>query len=208
RGPEAPMEWRRVARHAGLLALLGVGTIVVPPEVATTFWRADFRPDGGVPGDDVVLHAEPVPRVRLVHRIEAVADEDASYRRVLAHPKEATILAVVETASPPPLAEPPSGERAEVVAESSGRVEIDVTASAPGLVVLGDTYYRGWEATVDERPAEILATDHAFRSVAVDAGHHRVVFCYRPASLRWGGGIWGVAWVAVALLLAARPRVR
>jgi hypothetical protein len=204
RGPEAPLEWRRVAPHEGLLALLGVGTIVVPPEVATTFWRAGFRPDGGVPPDDVVMHAWTVPRVRLVHRTEVVDGEDASYQRVLAHPKEAAILAVVETATPPIVKEPPSGEQSTITSEASDRVEIDVTATAPGLLVLGDTYYRGWEATVDDHPAEILPTDHAFRSVAVPTGRHHVVFRYRPTSVRWGATISGGALLLIAVLLAKR----
>ena len=81
------------------------------------------------------------------------------------------------------------------------RVRLRVTARQPGRLVLADTWYPGWIATVDgeEVPIERVAPDH--RAVALDAGIHEVVFAYRPwwrplawCSLGWfvvlGVAVW------------------
>jgi uncharacterized membrane protein YfhO len=88
-------------------------------------------------------------------------------------------------------------------------VELRVHAARPGLVVLGDTYYPGWDATVDGRSAAIHPTNVAFRGVLVPAGTHTVRFDYRPQSVRVGGLISLLSLVAiVGGLVLTSPRVR
>jgi uncharacterized membrane protein YfhO len=73
---------------------------------------------------------------------------------------------------------------------------VDARSDAPGYLLLTDTFYPGWRATVDGVPAEILRADVAFRALRLEPGEHRVEFSYQSVSLRWG------AWIsAVALLL-------
>ena len=87
------------------------------------------------------------------------------------------------------------------------RVEIAVDAAEPGLVVLTDSYYPGWEASVDGAPAEILRANGLHRAVAVPAGRHLVAFDYRPASLRAGVAVsLGAAGLLVAVCLASVAR--
>ncbi|HKN48868.1 MAG TPA: hypothetical protein VJ010_01410, partial [Actinomycetota bacterium] len=50
-----------------------------------------------------------------------------------------------------------------IASYDSQRVQVDVSAGSAGLLVLTDAYYPGWQATVNGRPAPILATDVAFR---------------------------------------------
>lgn len=108
---------------------------------------------------------------------------------------------------PPPFPQapdPPRGHPATFVRDDETVVELDVELVRPGLVVLGDTYYPGWRATVDGAPAPIVATNHLFRGVPAPAGKHRVRFAYRPTSV-----VAGAATSVAALLLIlwlARPR--
>ncbi|MBE9508726.1 MAG: YfhO family protein, partial [Chloroflexi bacterium] len=69
------------------------------------------------------------------------------------------------------------------------RVEIEVVAETSGYLVLADAWYPGWQAMVDGEPVPVRRVDLFFRAVAVDAGQHRVVFTFRPASLRVGAGV-------------------
>ncbi len=58
-----------------------------------------------------------------------------------------------------------------------------------GLVVLSDTYFPGWTATVDGKPVGILEVYGALRGVVVEKGEHRIEMVYRPWSALVGGGL-------------------
>jgi uncharacterized membrane protein YfhO len=78
------------------------------------------------------------------------------------------------------------GDHAEITGYRLDSVTLRVTAACPGLLVLTDTYFPGWQATVDGRGAPVVATDLALRGVPVPAGTSTVVFRFRPAPLRLG----------------------
>ena len=58
-------------------------------------------------------------------------------------------------------------------------------------MVLADVFYPGWELTIDGRPAPIYRTNRAMRGAAVPSGPHRLVYTYRPGSVRLGALISG-----------------
>ena len=85
------------------------------------------------------------------------------------------------------------------------RVEIDATPSAAGLLVLSDTFYPGWRATVDGSEVEIFRANGLFRAIRIPAGPHHVVFEYAPRSLRRGAWLSGLSLLALATVpLCAR----
>jgi len=85
-----------------------------------------------------------------------------------------------------------SEERSDVVGEASlivdGSIKVVIDAVAPraGWLLLSDTWYPGWKATVDGRPAPVLRANVAHRAVPLPPGNHRVVFSFRPASTARG----------------------
>ncbi|MBN1218200.1 MAG: YfhO family protein [Anaerolineae bacterium] len=87
------------------------------------------------------------------------------------------------------------------------RVSLLVDAPTAGFVVLTDTFYPGWEATVDGQPTAIWPANLAFRAVAVAAGEHEIVFRYRPASFIAGLWLNGITLVIMSII-AAWPLVR
>ncbi len=70
---------------------------------------------------------------------------------------------------------------------------VSVMADGPGYLVLTDTYYPGWRATVDGSPAAILRADLMFRAVELTPGAHTIEFHYDPISVRIGFWISGIA---------------
>jgi hypothetical protein len=61
-------------------------------------------------------------------------------------------------------------------------VKINVSVPEPGIVVLHDLFYPGWEAYVDGIGKPVLRANILFRGVEVPAGRHSVSFVFRPLS--------------------------
>jgi len=89
-----------------------------------------------------------------------------------------------------------------IVSYKPEAIEIEAELATPGYLVLTDAWYPGWEATVDGEPAPIKRADLLFRAVALDAGRHRIVFTFRPVSLRIGAGISLAGLVGLIVVVA------
>ncbi len=113
--------------------------------------------------------------------------------------------AVVETSPDFPLAleggpEEDEPGQATLLSYAPEQVTVQVRAPGPRLLVLADSFYPGWEASVDGVPAPIWPTNLLFRGVVVPPGEHRVVFRFRPGSWRQGlglSGLGGILWLGL-----------
>jgi hypothetical protein len=81
------------------------------------------------------------------------------------------------------------------------RVELTAHLGSPGLVVLADVYYPGWELSIDGVSSRILRANRAMRGALVSAGTHRLVYSYRPTSVRVGAALSVLGLMAFFLLL-------
>ena len=102
-------------------------------------------------------------------------------------------------------------DRASIAQYSAEAVTLRVEAACPGLLVLPDTYFPGWKATVNGQDRRIYATDAAFRGVAVPKGTSRVEFRYEPRPFASGivlAGAGLAAFLAVGLFSWWRRRHR
>ncbi|GAB4445383.1 MAG: hypothetical protein Kow0031_27920 [Anaerolineae bacterium] len=82
------------------------------------------------------------------------------------------------------------------------QVSLRAETSAPGWLVLTDSWYPGWQATINGQPAAIWQANAAFRAVwLAQAGSHRVEFVYRPRAFT--AGLWiSLVTVLILILLA------
>ncbi|MBI4559325.1 MAG: YfhO family protein [Candidatus Hydrogenedentes bacterium] len=81
---------------------------------------------------------------------------------------------------------------------SPEHITIHVKVPAEGMVVLSDTFARGWHATLNGRRALIYRANGIFRGVYVPAGEHEMVFRYRPFTLVLGATITMLTLVSLA----------
>ncbi len=89
------------------------------------------------------------------------------------------------------------------------RVGIEAELSAPGWVVLLETYEAGWTALVDGVATPVRPANAVFRAVRAPAGRHRIELVYRPRPLLWGLVTTGVFLVAGAAAVSwGRSRSR
>jgi hypothetical protein len=72
---------------------------------------------------------------------------------------------------------------------SLNQVEADVNAAAPSLVVLSQSYYHLWRASVDEKSVPLLRANLAFQALQVPPGQHHLKLVYRDPNLDIGGVI-------------------
>ena len=86
------------------------------------------------------------------------------------------------------------------------RIALQVDLPAPGVLVVSDSWYPGWRATVDGQPVPMLRANLLFRAVALPAGVHDVIFEFKPTGGRAGlvialvAGLVLFALVVVALI--------
>jgi len=163
---------QKLDHYAYLMGQEGPVTVPVPAkgvyvyEYEKTYPRALFAPAARVVKDknmvlDTVLGADFDPYK------EVVIEEEASVPKKEAKAVEA---------------------RVEIVNDKQDSLEIKIAANQSGYLVLADTYYPGWWASVDGKEAKIFRANYAFRAVAVDAGSHLVKFSYLPT--HWESLIW------------------
>ncbi|MGI8802517.1 MAG: YfhO family protein [Solirubrobacteraceae bacterium] len=181
-----------------------------PPPAAPGLRLASSDPDG-----DVYTNVQALPRAYVATDWRPAASRAEALAATLAS-RAAQLRAapVIEGSEPVPASSsivvPDLGGasgQAAVTDDEDAKVTLSVDAPSAGYLVLLDTYYAGWSATVDGHPAKIHPANEAFRAVAVPAGHHRVVFRYRPTVVLAAGALSGLAWLAIVGLIAA-PRLR
>jgi hypothetical protein len=81
-------------------------------------------------------------------------------------------------------------------------LRVTFEAPAPGIFVVKDSYFPGWQATVNGRPAEVLRVNGMVRGVMVPtAGPYEVTMSYRPASLVNGAAIAAATGVLLLVLV-------
>jgi hypothetical protein len=85
---------------------------------------------------------------------------------------------------------------------TASRIDLLATLPASGVLVLHDSFERGWQSTVDDRPAPVVRADAAFMGVRLPAGSHRVRFEYHPRGVKEGLGIAAAG--ILGLVLAGR----
>jgi hypothetical protein len=85
-----------------------------------------------------------------------------------------------------------------VTSYQADEVGIEASLPRPGFLLLLDTYFPGWLATVNGRPTGIYRADYNFRAVSLPAGKSTVHFVYRPKSLRLGLALSATGWLAIA----------
>lgn len=133
----------------------------------------------------VYEHVDPLPRAYLAHDVIPATSEDDAFRRLDDASFDLRRSIIVEDESAARGSNLPISP-AQITRYEPTRVEIDTEGAVDGELVLTDTFFPGWTADVDGRPAPIRRANYLFRAVSVPAGHHHVTFTYVPRTLMTG----------------------
>lgn len=146
----------------------------------------------GASGLNVYENPSAFPRAWAVHDSMQVPDSKTA-RATLASPefdarKKVFFLDSGSGSHAPSIAcADASADHVTLAVHGNNRVVVKASLACPGIVILSDTFYPGWRATVDGKPVTIEEADGIFRGVAVPAGEHVIDMKYRPLSVIGGG---------------------
>ena len=159
----------------------------------------------GKSGLNVYRNPEAFPRVWTVHKSDEVrgSAEIPEIQKPLADLRAATF--VHETV--PVLEVCPGQDTTRQVERSSDFILLEAEMQCKGMVIVSDTYFPGWKATVDGNSTPVYETYGMIRGVVAERGRHRIEMRYRPLPVYLGCGL-AMAGVALLALIAARSVTR
>jgi hypothetical protein len=121
---------------------------------------------------------DPLPRARLRSRVVVTRTPIAVFRTI--DPKTTAMVDRPVSLTP---GEPGT---ASIVSDRPGAIRVVAEAPSTQLLVVAESYHKGWRIELDGRPVETLRADGDFLGCVVPEGRHRVELAFDPRSLRWG----------------------
>lgn len=159
-------------------------------------------------------------RVRFVRGARHVTSDQETARRLLDFsfdPDREILLAdAPETIHPTVdeiVTDGATAGTAAIASEDARTIVIDATAPEDGFLLLADTFYPGWIASVDGTPTAVYRANHSVRGIQLPKGRHRVRFNYDAPGFATGLGISAAAvsilvvWAAAAAILGGTRRL-
>ncbi len=169
------------------------------------FMGARFRRLRDQEGAVLYENAGAPKRAYAVHRIVRAETPVEAVQKIASGAARPDRAVVVEDATAPtPTGTGPSTVR--ILVDEPLRVELEVEMTGDGYVVLADTTYPGWQASVDGTATTLYAANGLFRTVFVPNGAHHVRFAYTPTALYGGLSTTLVTLLSVVFLLAVPGR--
>ncbi len=191
-------------RPRGLLDLAGVRWIVSRgeppyPDLEKVVPAGPSASDRWFALPNLYRSSTALPRAFVVHSSRRASDAEA--RAALfdpAQPFRTTALLAPDAPLPP--TQSCEGSQARIERASNNRLELEVEACGDGVLVVADTFYPGWRATLDGAPAPIFRADYLVRAIPIPAGHHRVEMRFLPGIFLAGAALSAAGMAAIAAI--------
>jgi hypothetical protein len=191
-------------------SLLGVKYFITPPDL--TFGRVFPL----IYDSEVRIYRNPMvlDRAWVVRDVSGANDAPEAQAQVFEQDFYPSVSAVVEDfSSVERFKDIQAGrsinERVEITEYAPARVVIEAELKAAGLLILSDTFYPGWEVSVNNVAAEPLRVDGVLRGVELKKGKSIVVWSYRPMSFKIGVMLClGSIIICLAFILCFRRKVK
>lgn len=172
--------------------------------------RAFEHPDWPLAYDDdrvrIYRNQREHPRAFLADEVQRADSLEDAIARLQAWDADTRPAIVLDESAPRDLEDArqdgevfPATPEVKLVAETLNSVTLHVTADVPRLLVLNDTYYPGWRASVDGEAQAVFPVNGIFRGTLVPGGQHVVEFRFEPEPFHVGLRVAGLAALMMAL---------
>jgi hypothetical protein len=150
-----------------------------------------------------------LPRAFLVNSLTIVPTTDDAIRRLRQadwNPHDEAVAIATDVPRDWAFQANTAVDRSSIQIDDPEHLVVQAVASDRRVLVLTDSFYPGWQATVDGSPEPIIPVNLLFRGVVLQPGRHVVEFSYRPSS--WAVGVVAslVGLVTLVALLAIFSR--
>ncbi len=142
----------------------------------------------GQSGINVYENPNAFPRVWSVHQSRKVMDEKHSRDLLVENGFDARNEVFLIGEVPPRLASC-TGDEVWMPRHEPNYLRIEAQMECRGMVILSDTWFPGWRATVDGKSAKIERAYGMVRGVLVESGNHTIEMRYRPLSVYLGAAL-------------------
>lgn len=188
------------SRSTPLYDFLNTKYIVGHKDVVLDWEKFELAFDAD-PKVNIYRNTRVLPRAFVVHEAWSAMDHEQAFAAIQRADFAPASVVVIEGEG---ALDPQMGATSEarIVSYSNGEIEVQVSASQPGYLVLSEVYYPGWRVEVDGSPAELKRANYAFRAVSVPVGAHRVRFYFRSTTWMLGMACSLVTWTILALAAA------
>lgn len=131
-----------------------------------------------------------LPRAYLAHKTEVANSAEEALSKITKPSFEKKSTVVIEPMGNYKTIEDDNtnhqSEYARITNSTANDITIAVEANSSGVLVLNDTFYPGWTATIDGRETPIHRANYLFRGVQITKGNHEIKFHYFPLSFTIG----------------------
>jgi hypothetical protein len=128
-----------------------------------------------------------LPKAWFVESVDLAFTKEMALAKINEFRFDPSRQAVVETTTPIQIT-PDSTASVKVTQYGARQITLATERTqGAGLLVLSEIYYpKGWTATINDTPSEILKVNYALRGVVVPEGKQTVTFRFEPTSHVWG----------------------
>lgn len=124
-----------------------------------------------------------IPRARIFHNFEIIEDSTKQLETLIDQNFPVNDKLILD--EDPGISIATGSETVSTVEEFNKKV-LQVNSSSNGLLFIGDSFYPGWKAYVDNKETKILRANYNFMAIPVEAGEHMVEVQYLPDSFEKG----------------------
>jgi hypothetical protein len=186
---------------APMLSLMNVRyALALPETVPPPSWRLIGR----FPAYQLIENTDVLPRAFIPRMIHSGANNVLAG---MAACRDFASEAWIETEGSP--ASVANGEGTVAVRALGSHVTLHASMRSAGWIVISETAWKGWGATMGRRRLKVHFADRAFLGIYIPAGEHDIELSYRPRAVTTGAIISIVAALAMIgiAVLGRRRRV-
>ena len=198
-----------ILRSIDAMRSLGIAYISNLPGVPMD--SSDMQPVAFGQHEIVYRLRDALARIYAVPRVIEAGNDSLEYAHVLAPGFDPAREAVTTEGGIAGSYPGSHGCRIGTLRDEPDTLAFEASAPAPAFIVVADSFFPGWKATLDGHAVPIRRVNHALRGIVMPAGEHRLLMTFEPEGwaatvpvTRWALAIWLVAACGVGIAFATQ----